>query len=192
VLCAVFSPEGERIVSASWDGTLKVWDVATGQESLTLRGHSSALASVAFSPDGRRLASVSEDCTVKLWDATTDPKWPGIGQDLVGWHRRESIEAEKDQRWFAAHFHLNRLLEAVPPDNKREQVILNKRIERAASQFGEKVDALDLVRRSIEIDEMRLADDPDNLKLQAALASASHQIGVCLVERKQVTDAIPY
>ena len=34
-----FSPDGKRLASASGDGTVKVWDAATGQETLTLKGH---------------------------------------------------------------------------------------------------------------------------------------------------------
>ena len=55
-----FSPDGRRIASASWDGTVKVWDAATGRETLTLRGHTDSFGA-AFSPDGRRIASASED-----------------------------------------------------------------------------------------------------------------------------------
>ena len=66
-----FSPDGRRIVSGSYDKTVKVWDAATGQETLTLKGHSMAVTSVAFSPDGRRIVSGSEDGTVKVWDAAT-------------------------------------------------------------------------------------------------------------------------
>mgnify|MGYP002528774589 CR=1 FL=1 len=67
--CAVCSPDGMRRASASGDERVRVWDAATGRETLTLKGHADWVTSVAFSPDGKRLASASWDKTVKVWDA---------------------------------------------------------------------------------------------------------------------------
>ncbi len=66
-----FSADGSRLASASSDGTVKVWETATGHETLTLNGHTATVNSVAFSPDGSRLASASRDTTVKVWDVVT-------------------------------------------------------------------------------------------------------------------------
>jgi eukaryotic-like serine/threonine-protein kinase len=66
-----FSPDNERIATASKDKTAKVWDAATGRELLTLKAHSSFVLCVTFSPDGQWLATSSDDNTVKVWDAAT-------------------------------------------------------------------------------------------------------------------------
>ena len=66
-----FSPDGTTLASGSADGTVKLWDVATGTNIATLQGHTDWVSSVSFSPDGTTLASGSDDGTVKLWDVTT-------------------------------------------------------------------------------------------------------------------------
>ena len=62
-----FSPDGKRIVSGSFDKTLKVWDAQTGQEAITLKGHSNIVWSVSFSPDGKWIVS-GGDSSVKVFD----------------------------------------------------------------------------------------------------------------------------
>ena len=59
-------PDG-RIVSGSWDKTLKVWNVAAGRCLATLEGHSKGVMCVAVLPDGRRVVSGSADMTLKLF-----------------------------------------------------------------------------------------------------------------------------
>jgi WD40 repeat protein/tRNA A-37 threonylcarbamoyl transferase component Bud32 len=66
-----FSPDGKRLASTTMDETVRVWDAATGQEQLNLKGHTGLVWSACFSPDGERLASASADHTVKLWDVQT-------------------------------------------------------------------------------------------------------------------------
>ncbi len=65
-----FSPDGRRLVTASFDRTLKLWDTTTWQDVFTLRGHTAGVVSLAFSPDGTRLVSGGIDFTARVWDAT--------------------------------------------------------------------------------------------------------------------------
>ncbi len=65
------SPQGRRLVSAADDGTIKLWDMDTGEALSTLRVSSKGVFSVAFSPNGRRFASAGSDRMVTVWDAGT-------------------------------------------------------------------------------------------------------------------------
>jgi WD40 repeat protein len=87
------SPDGSRIVTGSADNTAKlgdpdihprksillvpgnktakVWDAATGNLLLTLKGHTEDVTSAAFSPDGKRIVTGSLDKTARVWDAAT-------------------------------------------------------------------------------------------------------------------------
>jgi WD40 repeat protein len=71
VQSVAFSPDGQTIASSSFDGTLRLWDAATGQEQRRITGHRDAVLSIAFHPDDALILSGSTDTTVRLWRIDT-------------------------------------------------------------------------------------------------------------------------
>ena len=66
-----FSPDGKTLASASWDGKLGLWDVASQRNLGLLRGHNGDVYCAAFSPDGRTIVTSGGDPTVRFWNVET-------------------------------------------------------------------------------------------------------------------------
>lgn len=66
------SPDGKRIVTGGWDKAVKIWDIATGKELITLpEAHTDYTSCVAFSPDGKQIVSGDDSGEIKVWDASS-------------------------------------------------------------------------------------------------------------------------
>jgi WD40 repeat protein len=91
---ALLSPDGKVLAAGGGDtrgGDLKLWDVTTGKEIVSLPGYTNSLYSLSFSADGKRLASGSYD-TVQVWDMNAHQqlisfKVPGPGASVVALNR---------------------------------------------------------------------------------------------------------
>ena len=70
VSAVAWSPDGHHIFTGSGDGTARIWDATTGDNTLTLT-HTDWVSAVAWSPDGHHILTGSKDGTARIWDATT-------------------------------------------------------------------------------------------------------------------------
>ena len=71
VAAVAVAPDGRTAISASKDGTLKAWDIASARVERTYESHGGALYAVAISPDGKIAISGGEDKILKVWDTAT-------------------------------------------------------------------------------------------------------------------------
>ena len=68
---AAFSPDGNKLATASWDATIRIWDLDSQETVNILRGYSERVNEINFSPDGGQLVSSGRDGMVHIWDTTS-------------------------------------------------------------------------------------------------------------------------
>lgn len=68
------SADGRFALTASWDKTMRLWNLASGKTEATFVGHNNDVMSVSFSPDNRLIVSASRDKTIKVWNTRGDLK----------------------------------------------------------------------------------------------------------------------
>uniref|UniRef100_UPI00374E04F5 nSTAND1 domain-containing NTPase n=1 Tax=Streptomyces dubilierae TaxID=3075533 RepID=UPI00374E04F5 len=88
VYLTTFSPDGKTLATASYDRTVRLWDVSDPRRPKPLggplTGHTSWVSSAVFSPDGRTLASAADDGTIRLWDVTDPGRPKRLGPPVTG------------------------------------------------------------------------------------------------------------
>jgi WD40 repeat protein len=110
-----FSPDGVYIATASSDKTARLWDAASGKPLAVLQGHTGQVMSVCFSADGARVVTASDDGTARVWIARESPADQGKRRRF--WREQHAASAEEAGQWFAAGFHLSRLIDETPSDD---------------------------------------------------------------------------
>jgi WD40 repeat protein len=133
LLCDLaFSPDGRRLAGISRDH-VKLWDVQTGQELLTLRGarqrHRDPAFNprLAFSPDGRCLAGTNWDESISVWEAEDSPQRRQAARRRAAqkraplWHLEEAERCLRIKNHSAAAFHLRWLAKERLPAPLQER-----------------------------------------------------------------------
>jgi WD40 repeat protein/tetratricopeptide (TPR) repeat protein len=105
-------PDGQRIAAIGVDGTVRILDLVTGLELLSLRHPGAGGGQLKFSPDGRRLAYSLEEGRgggeFAQWEVRDGPTWTVSPRE---WHGQQAAESERTGDHFAAAFHQARLAE---------------------------------------------------------------------------------
>jgi WD40 repeat protein len=105
VTTMAFSPDGQRLATGSWDQTVKLWEVSTGEQLTTVAKKNKEIQALAFSRDGRWLATENSSNTVTLRDAATGQEVRVLPSDKplgpLGSNWVYSISFSPDGRWLA-------------------------------------------------------------------------------------------
>lgn len=94
-----FSPDGKLLASSSIDGTVRLWNVATGVAWKTIEGRENMVSQLSFSPDGKLLAFASVHGTITLCNTATGSVWQMLD---LHWNRVQRIAFSWDSRLLAS------------------------------------------------------------------------------------------
>ena len=94
IYAVAFSPNGQLTATGGADGTVRIWNVASGQEIMKFTGHTSSVWNVVFSPDGRTLATGGSDATTRIWNVAS-------GQEIMKFTGYQSVAFSPDGRTLA-------------------------------------------------------------------------------------------
>lgn len=88
VTYGAFSPDGRRIVTASDDGTARIWDAVTGKALTDPLIHGGAVYHADFSPDGKVIVTSADDGTAQIWNSSTGKRIGNALRCSATWYRR--------------------------------------------------------------------------------------------------------
>jgi len=118
---AVFSPDGERVLTASQDGTARVWDATSGKPLGEPMEHGENVLTAVFSADGQRVFTASQDGTARVWNAYCPAQTPECLADWAeavgGWRLNDAGGLTLINDPVEKLARLRELSARLPPDN---------------------------------------------------------------------------
>ena len=166
-----FSPDGRTLALASREGTVQLWDVASGKTLAVLKGHSSAVRRVAFSPDGRTLASGARGPDGPPLERRDAPRTDAVGsrQRRSGTRRRSRFPPTESTCWSEG---------ASPrsgPPGRSSGTIRSAAAEKLRPLLRSNADFQSRIRmlsENLRLHEALARLDAGDVRVQAALAAA--------------------
>jgi WD40 repeat protein len=153
-----FSPDSRRILTASTDQIVRVWDAATGTRLHDLVGHGNIVFCAVYSPDGKRIASGGRDNNVRIWDAETFHPVARFGghEDYIyslAWR------ADSQQLLSGSGDHTVRIWDTVPIKDRvqarsERQAILAQvepNVQRLFTEFGDAGKVVEKVKADVSL-----------------------------------------
>jgi WD40 repeat protein len=201
VFSLAFSPDGKLLATggSAGTGTIELWDAATRQHRASLKGHTTAVCSVAFSSDGRTLGSASRDGNMRLWDVATGQerislKWPGGGLPFMTFAPDDSCLVTASPDGTVRILRAATDAEAVSPrrpfdpDDPDDPWVLRRAGHRLWTDG--RLDEAEKVFRQTAADLEKLAAAArDTSDYQNALPGAWFRLGLVLVQSGRPVDA---
>ena len=173
VTAVAFFPDGHRIATASDDRTVKLWDVQTREEVLTLRGHTSGVVSLAISRDGLQLASGSMDYTARIWTIESAEGEPAFEFSM----RRAAVE--RVQALFARHLLKSDVLEVLKADRT-----MSPRLRAVAMEIaGRRSESASVLFNAAWLTIGRPIGSPDDYRLALRRLEAACRVVAEVLER---------
>ena len=109
-----FTPDGERIISSSADGTMRIRSVESGETLLVLRDPSDHVEGIAFSPDGKRLLAAGEKGALRIWEGGGPNARRTRRDDRLAYRRRLDEAGPLVDSLFLDHFLLSEVMLRIP------------------------------------------------------------------------------
>jgi WD40 repeat protein len=159
-MSVAFSPDTTKIVTGHENGLVKVWDLESGQELATLKGHTSKVYTVNYNPDASRIASGGNDNNIIIWDTETYEQ-VAVLRGHTSYVHSVCFSPDGTKLASGSGDGTVRIWDSVPPAERWAQIQRDKALQREAAplvdrllaELGDPLDVADRLRADETLDD---------------------------------------